>query len=129
MPVPPVIEAFVERASAGDGDGAAQWVHDDAEFELPGKKSLPTGAAGARVFASKHGEVEGRLISVELQDAECVRENVWVARLIFVHREVASGEMIYEIEVGGVFELRDDQISRLRAFPSPEEAQAAALDG
>jgi hypothetical protein len=101
-------------------------VHDDAEFELPGNKSLPIGSAGARAFASRHGDVEGRLISVELKSAEAVRENCWVARLLFVNREIASGETMYEMEVGGVFELRADRIARLRAFASPEEAAAAA---
>ena len=36
---------------------------------------------------------------------------------------------MYEMEVGGVFELRDDRIARLRAFASPEEARAAAVGG
>jgi ketosteroid isomerase-like protein len=129
MPVPPAIEAFVQRVSAGDGDAAAEWVHDNAEFQLPGNKLLPTGSAGAQAFASRHGEVEDRLISVELRGAEAVRENVWVTRLVFVNREIASGETMYEMEVGGVFELRDDRIARLRAFASPEEARAAAVGG
>lgn len=126
---PPAIEAFVDRASAGDGDAAAEWVHDDAEFELPGNKSLPTGSAGAQALASRHVEVEGRLISVELKSAEAVRENCWVARLLFVNREIASGETMYEMEVGGLFELRHDRVARFRAFPSPEEAVAAAALG
>jgi ketosteroid isomerase-like protein len=129
MQVPPAIEAFVDRVSAGDGDAAAELVHDDAEFELPGNKSLPIGSAGARAFASRHGEVEGRLISVELKSAEAVRENCWVARLLFVNREIASGETMYEMEVGGLFELRHDRVARFRAFPSPEEAVAAAALG
>jgi ketosteroid isomerase-like protein len=129
MQVPPAIEAFVDRVSAGDGDAAAELVHDDAEFELPGNKSLPIGSAGARAFASRHGEVEGRLISVELKSAEAVRENCWVARLLFVNREIASGETMYEMEVGGLFELRHDRVARFRAFPSHEEAVAAAALG
>jgi ketosteroid isomerase-like protein len=129
MPVPPAIEAFVQRVSAGDGDAAAEWVHDDAEFQLPGNKLLPIGSAGAQAFASRHGEVEDHLISVELRGAEAMRENVWVTRLVFVNREIASGETMYEMEVGGVFELRDDRIARLRAFASPEEARAAAVGG
>ena len=129
MQVPLAIEAFVDRVSAGDGDAAAKWVHDDAEFELPGNQSLPTGPAGAQSFASRHGAVEGRLISVELKGADAVRENCWVARLHFVNREIASGETMYEMEVGGVFELRHDRISRLRTFASPEEARVAAALG
>jgi ketosteroid isomerase-like protein len=129
MPVPPAIEAFVQRVSAGDGDAAAAWVHDDAEFQLPGNKLLPIGSAGAQAFASRHGEVEDRLISVVLKGAEAVRENVWVTRLVFVNREIASGETMYEMEVGGVFELRDNRIARLRAFASPAEARAAAVGG
>ena len=129
MPVPPAIEAFVQRASAGDGRGAAEWVHDDAEFHLPGNQSLPTGSAGAQAFASRHGEVDDRLITVELKAAEAMRDDCWVARLLFVNRETASGETMYEMEVGGVFDLRDDRICRLRAFASLEDARAAALGG
>jgi ketosteroid isomerase-like protein len=129
MPVPPAIEAFVRRVSAGDGNAAAEWVHDDAEFQLPGNQVLPIGSAGAQAFASRHGEVEDRLISVELQCAEAVRENVWLTRLVFVNREIASGETMYEMEVGGVFELRGGRIARLRAFASPEEARAAGVGG
>jgi hypothetical protein len=33
------------------------------------------------------------------------------------------------MEVGSVFELRDDRIARVRAFASPEEARAAAALG
>ncbi len=129
MQVPAAIEAFVDRVSAGDGDAAAEWVHADAEFELPGNHSLPAGPAGARAFASRHGAVEDRLISVELTGAEAARENCWVTRLRFVNREIATGETMYEMEVGGVFELRDDRISRVRAFASLEEARAAAALG
>ena len=63
-------------------------MHDDAEFQLPGNKSLPIGSAGAQAFASRHGEVEDRLISVELGGTEAVRENVWVTRLVFVNRGI-----------------------------------------
>jgi ketosteroid isomerase-like protein len=129
MQVPAAIEAFVDRVSAGDGDAAAEWVHDDAEFELPGNQSLPAGSAGAQAFASRHAAVEGRLMSVELRGAEAVRENCWVTRLRFVNREIATGETMYEMEVGGVFELRHDRISRVRAFASPDEARAAAAVG
>jgi hypothetical protein len=115
MQVPPATEAFVDRVSAGDGDAAAEWVHDDAEFDLPGNESLPTGSAGARSFASRHGAVAGRLISVELEGAEALRENCWVTRLVFVNREIASGETMYEMEVGGVFELRDARWPNLSA--------------
>jgi hypothetical protein len=58
-----------------------------------------------------------------------VRENCWVARLLFVNREIASGETMYEMEVGGLFELRHDRVARLRAFPSPEEVVAAVALG
>jgi hypothetical protein len=67
-------------------------VHDDAVFQLSGNRLLPRGAAGAQAFAGRHGEVDGRLISVELKGAEAVRENVWVTRLVFVNREITSGE-------------------------------------
>jgi hypothetical protein len=94
-----------------------------------GNKLLPIGSPGAQAFASRHGEVEDRLIYVELKGAEAVRENVSVTRLVFVNREIASGETRYEMEIGGVFELRDDRIARLRAFASPEEAWAVAFGG
>jgi hypothetical protein len=51
MPVPPAIEAFVQRVSAGDGDAAAEWVHNDAEFQLSGNRLLPIGSTGAQALA------------------------------------------------------------------------------
>jgi hypothetical protein len=84
MQVPGAIEAFVDRVSV-DGDAAAEWVHADAEFELPGNQSLPAGSAGAQAFASRHGAADGRLISVEFQGPR-----QW--RLRFVNCEIATGD-------------------------------------
>jgi len=40
-------------------------------------------------------------------------------------REVATGETVYEIDVGGIFTLAGELISRLRAYPSTAEAEQA----
>ena len=44
------------------------------------------------------------------------------------NREAATGELLYSIDVGGVFEVRDGLIMRNQVFPSPDEAAAAASD-
>ncbi|MEA2349802.1 MAG: hypothetical protein QOG86_743, partial [Thermoleophilaceae bacterium] len=43
------------------------------------------------------------------------------------NREVATDELLYSMDVGGVFELRGGLITRNQVFPSPDEA-AAAVD-
>ena len=52
-------------------------------------------------------------------------ENRFVATLGMTNREVASDELLYSMEVGSVFEVRDGLITRHGVFPSPEEAAAA----
>ncbi len=42
------------------------------------------------------------------------------------NREVATDELLYSMDVGGVIEVRDGLITRNQVFPSPEEAIAAA---
>jgi limonene-1,2-epoxide hydrolase len=108
MEVPPVIRAFVEAASNADGDGAGRLVTEDAVFRLSGDRELPPGQAGARAFAAKHVESDGRKASVVLVDTAPVSSDRWV------------------MTVGGVFTLEGDRISGVRAFPSYEEAVAAA---
>jgi hypothetical protein len=41
-------------------------------------------------------------------------------------REVATDELLYSMDVGGVIEVRDGLITRNQVFASPEEAAAAA---
>jgi hypothetical protein len=125
MAVPRTIPEFVAAASRADGEHAELLVTEDATFRLPGERELPAGQAGARAFAAKHAESDGRKQSVELIDAERLPDDRWVASLRFISREVASGETMYEMTVGGVFSLDGDRISALQAFPSYEEAVAA----
>jgi hypothetical protein len=66
---------------------------------------------------------------VELVDAEQHPGDRWVASLRFSSREVASGELMYEMTVGGVFTLDGDRISALQAFPSHEEAVGSVAPG
>jgi hypothetical protein len=42
------------------------------------------------------------------------------------NREVATDELLYSMDVGAVFEVRDALITRNQVFPSPDEAAAAA---
>ena len=103
-------------------------VTEDATFRLPGERELPAGEAGARAFAAKHAESDGRKPSVELVDAERQPDDRWVASLRFSSREVASSEMMYEMTVGALLTLDGDRISAMQAFPSHEEAVAAASE-
>ena len=41
-------------------------------------------------------------------------------------REVATDELLYSMDVGGVIEVCDGLITRNQVFPSPEAAVAAA---
>jgi hypothetical protein len=111
--IPRTIRAFVDAVSSADGERAGLLVTEDATFRLPGERELPA-------------ESDGRKPSVELVDAERQPDDRWVASLRFSSREVASGEMMYEMTVGGVFTLDGDRISSMQAFPSYEEAVAAA---
>jgi ketosteroid isomerase-like protein len=126
--VPRTIREFVDAVSSSDGERAGLLVTEDATFRLPGERELPAGEAGARAFAAKHAESDGRKPSVELLNAERQGNHRWVASLRFSSREVASGEMMYEMTVGGVFTLAGDRISAMQAFPSYEEAVAAASE-
>ena len=128
MDVPRTIREFVDAVSSADGERAGLLVTEDATFRLPGERELPAGEAGARAFAAKHAESDGRKPSVELVHTERQRDHRWVASLRFSSREVASGELMYEMTVGGVFTLAGDRISAMQAFPSYEEAVAAASE-
>jgi ketosteroid isomerase-like protein len=122
-----VIRAYVEASSAGDGDAAAALMADDGVIELPDGTAL-TGKDGARQFAAKHAEADGKKQGVTLTSLEARSGNRFVATLEMTNREVATDELLYSMDVGGVFEVRDGLIVRNQAFPSPEEAAAAAAD-
>ena len=128
MEIPSTIRDFVDAMSSADGERGGLLVTEDAAFRLPSDRDLPAGEAGARAFAAKHAESDGRKPSVELIDAEQQPDDRWVASLRFSSREVASGEIMYEMTVGSVFTLDGDRISAMQAFPSYEEAVAAASE-
>jgi len=126
--IPDVITKFVSAASAADQDCAAECVTEDAVFELPGGRTLPAGRDGARAFAAQHAESEGRKPTVELQGAEPRGGGHWLASLHFVSHEVATGETLYEMNVGGIFKLEGGLIATHRAFPSAAEAEQALAE-
>jgi ketosteroid isomerase-like protein len=120
-----VIRRYVDATSAADGDGAAALTADDAVIELPDGGVLK-GKDGARRFAAKHAEADGRKQSVTLTSLEARTPNRFVATLLMSNREIATDELLYSMDVGGVIEVRDGLITRNQVFPSPEEATAAA---
>ena len=120
-----VIRRYVDATSAADGDTAAALTADDGVIELPDGRVLE-GQEGAREFAAKHAEFDGRKQAVRLTSLEARTENRFVATLTMTSREVATDELLYSMEVGGVIEVRDGLITRNQVFPSPDEAAAAA---
>lgn len=120
-----VIRRYVEATSAADGDTAAALTADDVAIELP-DGSVLEGKDGARRFADKHVESDGRKQAVVLTSLEPRPGGRFLATLVMTSREVATDELLYSMEVGGVFELRDGLIRRNQVFPSPDEARAAA---
>ena len=120
-----VIRRYVEATSAADGDAAAALTADDAVIELPDGTVLK-GKEGARQFAAKHAETDGRKQTVTVTALEARTLNRFVATLEMTSREVASDELLYSMDVGGVIEVRDGLIARNQVFPSPGEAAAAA---
>jgi ketosteroid isomerase-like protein len=117
----------MEVTSAPDGDAAAELVADDAVIELPDGRVLE-GKEGARQFAAKHAELDGRKQTVRLTSLEARTEGRFVATLTMTSREVATDELLYSMEVGSVIDVRDGLITRHRVFPSPDEAVAAASE-
>jgi ketosteroid isomerase-like protein len=115
----------VDAVSAADGETAAALTADDAVIELPDGGALK-GKEGARQFAAKHGEVDGRKQSVTLTSLDARTPDRFVATLMMSNREIATNELLYSMDVGGVIEVRDGLITRNRVFPSPDEAAAAA---
>jgi len=120
-----VIRRYVDATSSADGDTAAALAADDAVIELPDGGVLE-GKEGVRQFAAKHAETEGRKQAVRLTSLEARSGNRFVATLLMTNHEVATDELLYSMDVGGVFELRDGLITRNQVFPSPDEAAAAA---
>jgi ketosteroid isomerase-like protein len=119
-----VIRCYVDATSAADGDAAAALTADDAVIELPGGKVLK-GKDGARQFAAKHAEADGKKRSVMLTALEARTPARFVATLVMSSREIATDELLYSMDVGSVIEVRDGLITRHRVFPSPDEAVAA----
>ena len=120
-----LIRRYVDATSAADGEAAAALMADDAVIELPDGGVLK-GKEGARQFAAKHAELDGRKQSVSLTSLDARTPDRFVATLVMSNREVATDELLYSMDVGGVFEVRDGLITRNGVFPSPEEAAAAA---
>lgn len=120
-----VIRRYVDAISAADGDTAAALTADDVVIELPNGGVLK-GKEGVRQFAAKHAESDGRKQAVTLTSLEPRTRNRFVATLLMTTREVATDELVYSIDVGGVIEMCDGLITRNQVFPSPDEASAAA---
>jgi ketosteroid isomerase-like protein len=122
-----VIRRYVDASSAADGDTAAALTADDAVIELPDGGVLK-GKEGARQFAAKHAEIDGRKQSATLTSLEARTPDRFVATLVLSSREIATDELLYSMDVGGVIEVRDGLITRNQVFPSPDEAAAAAAE-
>lgn len=120
-----VIRRYVEATSAADGETAAALTAEDVAIELP-DGSVLEGKDGARRFAGKQAESDGRKQAVVLTSLESRSGGRFVATLVMTSREVATDELLYSMDVGSVFEVRDGLIRRNQVFPSPEEARAAA---
>jgi ketosteroid isomerase-like protein len=120
-----VIRRYVDATSAADGDTAAAFTADDAVIELPDGGVLK-GKEGARQFAAKHAAIDGRKQTVTVTSLEPRTGNRFIATLLMTSREVATDELLYSMDVGGVIEVRDGLITRNQVFPSPDEATAAA---
>jgi ketosteroid isomerase-like protein len=119
-----VIQRYVDATSAADGDVGAAFTADDAVIELPDGGIL-RGKEGARQFAAKHAETDGRKRAVALSSLEARTPDRFLATLVMTSREIATDEVLYSMDVGSVIEVRDGLIARHQVFPSPEEAAAA----
>lgn len=119
-----VIRRYVEAMSAADEDAAACLAADDVVIELPSGEALK-GKEGARRFAAKHAETDGQKRSVALTSLEARTQDRFLATLEMTNREVETGELLYSLDVGSIFELRDGLVVHHRVFPSADEAAAA----
>jgi ketosteroid isomerase-like protein len=121
-----VIRQFVDAVGSGNREAAAALTAEDAVIGLPGGSTL-SGPDGARQFAAKHGEQsDGTTALASLTSLDPVDGGRYVATLQMTTRDTATGSENWSLEVGGVITVRDGLISQLRAFPSVEEALAAA---
>src|SRR3954454_5477429 len=119
-----VIRRYVDAVSAADADPEEPLTADDAVIELP-SGGLLEGKEGARVFAAKHAEIDGRKQGVKLISLEARGQNLYLATLVMTSREIATDELLYSMDVGGVIEVHEGLIKRNQVFPSAEEAAAA----
>jgi ketosteroid isomerase-like protein len=119
-----VIRRYVDATSAADGDVVAALTTDDVVIELPDGGIL-RGKEGARQFAAKHAETDGRKRAVALSALEARTPDRFLATLVMTSHEIATDEVLYSMDVGSVIEVRDGLIARHQVFPSPEEAAAA----
>ena len=79
----------MDASSAADGDTAASLTADDALIELPSGGVL-NGKEGARQFAAKHVETDGRKQAVTLTSLEPRTRHRFVATLLMKSREIAT---------------------------------------
>jgi ketosteroid isomerase-like protein len=123
-----VIRQFVDAVGSGNRDAAATLTAEDAVIELPGGTML-SGPDGARQFAAKHGQQsDGTTALASLTSLDPLDSGHHVATLKMTTRDTATGSENWSLEVGGLISVRDGLVSQLRAFPSVEEARAAAQD-
>jgi ketosteroid isomerase-like protein len=120
-----VVRRYVEATSAADGDSAAALTADDAVIERPNGEVL-RGKEGARQFAAKHAEADGKKQAVTLTSLDAPTQDRFVATLVMTNRDVVADELLYSMEVGAVIEVRDGLVTSNQVFPSPAEAAAAA---
>src|SRR3954447_4982574 len=106
-----VIRRYVDATSAADGDTAAALTADNAVLELPDGGVLK-GKQGARQFAAKHAESDGRKQSVRVTSLEARTPDRFVATLLMSNREVATDELLYSMDVGSVIDVRNGLIMR-----------------
>jgi hypothetical protein len=79
---------------------------DDGVIVLPNGTEL-RGKEGARQFAAKHAETDGKKQSVALTSLDALTEDRFLATLVMTNRDVAAAELLYSMDVGGVIEVRD----------------------
>jgi ketosteroid isomerase-like protein len=120
-----VIGRYVEAMSAPDGDAAVALTADDVVIELP-DGSVLNGKEGARQFAAKHAETDGQKRSVTLTSLEARTPERFLATLEMTNLELETDELLYSMDVGSIFDVRDGLIVSHRVFPSADAATAAA---
>jgi hypothetical protein len=97
----------------------------DGVIVLPNGTEL-RGKEGARQFAARHAETDGKEQSVTLTSLDALTEDRFLATLVMTNRDVAADELLYSMDVGGVIEVRDGLVTSNRVFPSAGQAAAAA---